>query len=208
MIERNLQRIKTILADVILIIITFSAMYWAVTVLYEYVFTFMPVYGISMSDTLNPVINGERREGDGVLVSRLSKYDRGDIIVLKSPFPDDDQLLIKRVIATTGDTVIILDGKVFIKYRGETSFRQPVGEGEDYFVIPYSASFSRNTYPIVKEGEVFFLGDNRPVSHDSHSWENDRNYCVKTDDIIGKVVWILPGGSFWNKLFISFPQAT
>jgi len=110
----------------------------------------------------------------------FSEPKAGDIIVFNSELQTNDgekKLLIKRVIATPGDSVTIAEGNVYINgtlieepylYNGETAGYI------DSLVIP--------------DGEVFVMGDNRRVSIDSRS---DQVGCVLIDDIVGKAFFRL-----------------
>ena len=128
------------------------------------------VEGASMENTLH--------NGDNLIVDKLSYRfhdpERFDIVIFK--FPDDEsQLFIKRVIGLPGETVEILDGKVYI-------------DGSD---TPLDDSFTAET-PIgdfgpyvVPEGSYFMLGDNRNCSRDSRYWIHP---FVQKDKILGKAV--------------------
>ena len=87
--------------------------------------------------------------------------DRFDIVIFK--YPDDPSLLfVKRVIGLPGETVNIVDGKVYINDSEEPlddSFCPETPEG----------SFGPYTVP---EGCYFMLGDNRNHSMDSRYWQN------------------------------------
>lgn len=112
------------------------------------------VHDISMEPTLT--------EGDRLLVEKVSyRFDwlkRGDIIIFKSP--EDDRLLIKRLIALEGDKVEVRDGKVYV--NGEISLIGLPEEPEtpDGLLPEY-------TNMTVPEGMAYVLGDNRPYSLDS-----------------------------------------
>ncbi|KZV69865.1 LexA/Signal peptidase [Peniophora sp. CONT] len=71
-----------------------------------YYYTVKQVNGISMQPTLNPDLSVQR---DLVLFDRFSvaglhQYERGDIVMVRSPF-DAGNFLIKRLVALEGDTV-------------------------------------------------------------------------------------------------------
>ncbi|VDB97034.1 unnamed protein product [Peniophora sp. CBMAI 1063] len=71
-----------------------------------YYYTVKQVNGISMQPTLNPDLSGQR---DVVLFDRFSvaglhRYERGDVVMVRSPF-DAGSFLIKRIVALEGDTV-------------------------------------------------------------------------------------------------------
>lgn len=116
------------------------------------------VEGISMQPT---VLSGDR-----VLVDRLAykvgSPRRGDIVVFK--FPYSDQNLIKRVIALPGDTVSITAGQA----GGPGQLRiNGVVVREPY--LRYTENYDYG--PVrVPQDQYFVLGDNRPVSWDSHDW--------------------------------------
>ena len=136
------------------------------------VFTFLlrvvGVVGSSMVPTLE--------EGDRLVISKLfyqPKY--GDIVVLrKEAFKDEP--LIKRVIATEGQTVDIdfIEGVVYVDGMAleEPYVNSPTNEREDF------------SGPVtVPEGCVFVMGDNRNRSTDSRT---DSIGCVDQRLIIGK----------------------
>ena len=99
---------------------------------------------------------------------------RGDVIIFY--FPDDEtQKYVKRVIGLPGETVEIIDGKVFID--GEL-----LDESAYLTVTPYG-----NDGPYtVPEGCYFVMGDNRNHSWDSRRWTNT---YVSEDKIIAKAIF-------------------
>jgi len=96
---------------------------------------------------------------------------RGDIVVVT--LPGDDPALIKRVLATEGETVEVREGHTFIN-------GQAVEE-------PWVADFGGMSYAAqeVPEGCVFILGDNRAVSYDSRAIGP-----VQVDEILGRA-WLV-----------------
>ena len=78
---------------------------------------------------------------------------KGDIVIIKI---DGEPLLIKRLIATEGDTVSVSDGKLFL--NGEALTEPYLGEAIAYEMEEI----------VIPEGHCFILGDNRNFSHDSH----------------------------------------
>lgn len=90
---------------------------------------------------------------------KWSEPEYGDIVVFKSELLDDNgkqKLLIKRVIAKSGDTIAVKDGYV---YRNGEQLTEP------YTKDGYTNGGIDET--VVPDGQLFLLGDNRIVSVDS-----------------------------------------
>jgi len=104
--------------------------------------------------------------------------ERGDIIVLKDP-RDTDTDLIKRVIGLPGETIEIMDGKVYINDR--------------LLDEPYIKAVWHDSKPkiLIPPGEFFVMGDNRDNSLDSRSTQVG---LVPQDLIIGKAML-----SYWPR---------
>lgn len=128
------------------------------------------VSGSSMEDTV--------RDGDVVYALRSFTAERGDIIIIDVSGSDDfsagTENIIKRLIAKEGDTVKCENGVVYVRPAGGeyTALDEPYTKG----VTP---DFGEVT---VREGEIFFLGDHRNVSHDSTEVGT-----LRYSDIIGVV---------------------
>lgn len=100
--------------------------------------------------------------------------ERYDIVIFK--YPDDEtRLFIKRLIALPGETVEIIDGKVYVN-GAETPLE------DDFIPEEMQGSFGPYTVP---EDCYFMLGDNRNHSTDSRYWDNT---FVHFDKIVGKAV--------------------
>lgn len=117
-------------------------------------------------------------EHSRIIASRLSYMfsdpKRFDVVVFK--YPDDESVLfVKRVIGLPGDTLNIIDGKVYINGSSEPLDDSFVKEPPLYSFGPYE----------IPEGHYFMMGDNRNNSEDSRRWNN--KYLSK-DKIIGKLV--------------------
>lgn len=133
-----------------------------------FVFNTTYVLGNSMYPTLH--------ERDRLFANKLPLYfsgpDRGDIVVLEAPDAANKDY-IKRVIGISGDTVAIIEGKVYL--NGQILEEDYVKEGS------YTHVYSEN-YWEVPEGYVFVLGDNREegASKDSRYFG-----CVPLESIKG-----------------------
>lgn len=101
----------------------------------------------------------------------------GDIVVFRSDLLTEDgkkKLLIKRVIATGGDTIAVRNGYV---YRNGEQLEEP------YTKDGYTNGGIDET--VVPEGKLFLLGDNRVVSIDSR---DPSVGFVDEDLLVGKAV--------------------
>lgn len=106
--------------------------------------------------------------GDTLLVEKLSKVNRGDIIT----FHNNGKAFIKRVVAVPGDTVKIVDSSLIV--NGEKV-------DEPYVTTTmYSGGMIEDRELLLSDREYFVLGDNRSSSIDS------RNFgVIHEDDILG-----------------------
>ena len=133
------------------------------------------VEGASMENTLH--------NGDNLIVDKLSYRfhdpERFDIIVFPFQF-QDNTYYIKRIIGLPGETVEIIDGKVYIN-GSDTPLK------EDY-LSDEARTDVRSFGPYqVPEDCYFMLGDNRPNSADARLWENT---YVKRDKILAKAEFV------------------
>lgn len=99
-------------------------------------------------NSMYPTLKG----GEIMLLNKLGKINRYDIVVLKINEEEDN--LIKRIIGLPGETVEIIENKVYINNQ----------ELKDEFGFGVTYNIDRLT---LKEDEYFVLGDNRIISKDS-----------------------------------------
>ena len=141
--HRALDWVEELLAAFVLVVALFTFLVRVVT-----------VSGASMSPTYD--------DGDRLVAVPWFTYQAGDVIV-----SGDDPAMIKRVIATEGQTVALdeIHGTVLID--GYPLDESVFGLENGRTGLPY-ASLERTRFPVtVPKGYVFVLGDNRPVSLDS-----------------------------------------
>ncbi|MDD5749103.1 MAG: signal peptidase I [Actinomycetota bacterium] len=125
------------------------------------------IHGQSMFPTLH--------DGDRVYVNTYrgdDKPSRGDIVVLKNVAGLDD-LLIKRVIATGGDSIKIDKNKIVV--NGTDTYTNSNHGSE----VIYSK--------VIPENYIYVMGDNESVSYDSRSFG-----FVPCDRVVGKAIFV-----FW-----------
>lgn len=163
-------------------------------------FDVVRVDGLSMYPTLNDndrlivtKLGYEPKQGDIIILDstynkREEYYDNlaeeegkeelsgFEKLITSFSLPDDVKKVyyVKRVIATEGQTVDLIDGKVYVD--GE-QLDEPYYSGETYSIDPTVE------YPItVDEGCIFVMGDNRGHSLDSRSSQLGE---VKVEAVLG-----------------------
>lgn len=198
--------------NILILIVVFALV---LEMIFVTTFTGIYVVDVSMTPTLNGAPDERSAGGDYVYVIKGAKPRYGDIIVMTR---EGDTHLIKRVVAFGGDSVKIVGGKLYIKYKGESGFAEveesyvdPDRNAPDKPVNNYPAGGSR--YPqtggkfvedafLVDDGYVFLLGDNRDYSADSR-----QNGAYKQSNIYGVVTnWSMKNKKFNSSVhkFFSF----
>ncbi len=129
---------------------------------------FLPVlqiHGTSMAPTLN--------ENDIVVLAGVGRCSQGDLIA----FYYNNNILIKRVIATAGDWVEIDDeGNVTVNgVLLDEPYISEKARGDCDISFPYQ----------VPDGQYFVMGDHRDTSIDSRSTLVG---CISNDMVIGRLV--------------------
>ncbi len=101
---------------------------------------------------------------------------RGDVIVFEYP-EDPSKDFIKRVIGTPGDTVQVINKKVYVNGK---LYENPHEVHKEKDVIPKEQNPRDNTDLItVPTNAYFVMGDNRDRSYDSRFWKFVRNDQIK-----------------------------
>jgi signal peptidase I len=128
----------------------------------------------------------------------LQNPKRGDVIVFIYPL-DQDKDFIKRVVAVAGDTVRMVNKKLYLN-GAEVS--DPHAVYKEDTIFPGEVQKRDNFGPItVPPGMLFVLGDNRDRSLDSRFWG-----FVPLNDVRGKAFiiywsWDSQGTTLrWNRL--------
>ena len=118
-----------------------------------------------------PTLEDQDRLIVNKLVYRIGEPRRGDIVMLYYPL-NPDKSFVKRVIAEEGDTVRIVDGRVYVN---------DVPLHDDYVPAEYRSHDDWGPQ-VIPEGYYFVMGDHRNNSSDSRHWG-----MVPKKYIIGKV---------------------
>ncbi len=162
----------------------------AILLLFTFVARLSVVDGDSMKNTLE--------HGDRILVSNLFYTpQQGDIIVFQDLESGMDTAVIKRVIATGGQTVKLTYDKVGGVYRVKVEIDGAVLDESAYrfydLTLPEGMRYiyHNETYT-VPEGHVFVMGDNTYNSDDSRGTFG----YIANEKILGRVVFRLMGNDF------------
>ena len=147
--------IKSLIPYIIIIIV--------VILVRTFIATPVRVNGSSMYPTL--------KGNEIMLLNKLGKIDRFDIVVLKIEEEDDN--LIKRVIALPGESIEIKDNTIFIN---DKALSDKYGLGNTYSIDKVT----------LKDDEYYVLGDNRIISMDSRVFGP-----IKKEDIKGTTNFVM-----------------
>lgn len=141
-----------------------------VVIVLTFVFRLVDVEGTSMCDTL--------QTKDKVIVTNLLYTPRDNDIVVISHGAEYKKPIIKRVIATEGQTLEL-------DYENEKIIVDGIEISEPYIKgTTFSGNYGNNVIPsVIPEGKIFVMGDNRQVSLDSRSTEIG---LIDVKDVIGK----------------------
>ena len=144
------------------------AILWAAVILVVLFFFCWPVRleGSSMEPSMG--------DGDIVLMNRFAvmqgNYEKGDIVLFHYFDGAGEHTVVKRIIATEGDTIRILPNG--IEVNGKT-LEEPYAIGKTEGLVDME----------VPQNMVFLLGDNRQTSYDSRNMG-----AISCDDLQGKVI--------------------
>jgi signal peptidase I len=132
----------------------------------------------------NRFIYGARIPFTDVRLPSVREPETNDVIVFL--YPENHNInYVKRIVAKGGDTVEIIDKRVYVNGFLFTDSNYAIHS--DPIVIPKSVGQPRDNYgPFrVPLGQFFVMGDNRDNSADSRYWG-----CVPRDLILGKAFMI------------------
>jgi signal peptidase I len=137
------------------------------TLIVTFAFQVARVDGLSMA----PTLDDQDRLIVNKLVYQFGDPRPGDIVMLYYPV-DPDKMFVKRVIAQEGDTVRIVEGRVYVN-------ELPLA---DEYVPSEFRSHDDMGPTVIQPGYYFVMGDHRNNSSDSRHWGP-----VPKKYIVGKV---------------------
>ena len=120
------------------------------------------------------------KDDDSILINKMSyklhSVKRNDVVVLRQNGSEHNYYVVQRVIGLPGETVEVIDGKVYIN-GSDTPLDEP------YLPEPMEGSYGPYEVP---EGCYFMMGDNRNNSLDARFWDNK---FVAKNKIVAKVLF-------------------
>lgn len=155
-------------------LVRLGVIWLAAFLLIRFVIPSYDVQGSSMVPTYP--VSGERVLTDQVFFKLFGGLQRDDVLVVSTQGLNlSEPYLIKRLIGLPGEKVEVRNGVVYINDKALSE--------------PYVQNKASYNYPATVLGNncYFVLGDNRPVSLDSHYFG-----CVSKDNITAKVLFKYP----------------
>ncbi len=144
------------------IVISVAVAFVLFIVIRTYLFYPFQVVGDSMVPTL--------ATGDRLILNRLAKIDRFDIVVFPAPDGSGEEY-VKRIIGLPGDEITYFQDTLYINgEKVDEHYLEPLKEAANGQVLtPDFTLFSLEStkVSVVPEDTYFVLGDNRSVSKDS-----------------------------------------
>jgi signal peptidase I len=134
-----------------ILILPLMALFAVIVLVFFVFYQAVRIDGPSMLPTL--------RSSDRVLITRGAKdVQRGDVVVLIADESGMKTELVKRVIGLAGDSVEIRNDVAFVNGVREPGLGQVVEGGQ----------YATSAPPLrVSPGQIYVMGDNRPLSEDS-----------------------------------------
>ena len=165
---------KDIKAIIVSEVISWSKAIVAALAIAFIVNNFIIVNAIVPTGSMEPTIITNDRIVAFRLSYIISNPQRFDIVVFERP--DMDDLLIKRIVGMPGETIMVIDGGIYIDgyrlYEDEQFIKEEFGGVAGPFVIG--------------EGQFFVLGDHRNNSDDSRRWADP---FVDQNMILGRAIF-------------------
>lgn len=175
------------------------------------IFSYLLFPATVQGDCMQPLLYGQTYsyKGDKIVAFKTDKVENGKVIVFEYDYDiqavgsvKDNELLVKRVIASPGQRFECINGVIYIDGEAleEEYVKYPYGSLVNYTlnkIIRYNTNFESMNYDdsnIVPDGYYVVLGDNRRVANDSHYFG-----LVHESQICGVVKYCI-NESGWNKV--------
>ena len=162
-----------------------------IMIVFLLVFRVIVVSGSSMYSTLV--------DGDYLLLLSNVFYhepENGDIVVISKESFDNGKPIVKRVIATEGQTVDI-------DFENGIVYVDGIALQEDY-INSLTTMDEGTAFPLtVDDGCIFVLGDNRGVSLDSR---NPAIGQIDTREVLGKAIFLMYPGTHFGQVMQDFDR--
>lgn len=169
--EENKAASKALVNDILDIVESVISSVFVVLLIFTFLFKIATVSGSSMVGTLT--------DGDKLVISDLMyEPEYGDIVIINQPI-NGNEYIVKRIIATEGQTVNI----VFNESGVGSVYVDNVLLEETYIKEPMIKDVGRFKNVTLAEGQVFVMGDNRNNSTDGRVFGP-----ISEDKIVGKVL--------------------
>lgn len=194
---KSKNKVLNILTNVLFVL---ALLFLALVVTANVIYIESPIDGASMAPTFN------ENNDEKAFINRFKKGEKGDIVVVNTHELDEDGnevFIIKRIIATAGDRIDLrynLEDEVVVYINGSELDEEYVVYSDrknilidEAFTIEsfkaYIASHSDVDYNsdglLIKDNQVFVMGDNRSVSIDSTKYGP-----FDKQDIVGKLDFV------------------
>jgi signal peptidase I len=163
----------------------------AIMIVFLLVFRVIVVSGGSMYSTLV--------DGDYLLLLSNVFYhepEHGDIVVISKETFDNGKPIVKRVIATEGQTVDIDFANGIVYVEGKAL--------EEEYINSLTTVDEGMDFPLtVPEGCIFVLGDNRGISLDSR---NPNIGFIDKREVLGKAIFLMYPGTHYGQVLQDFDR--
>ncbi len=141
--------------------------------------TFVAQFYIVPSGSMEPTIE----TNDRIIAEKVDlNVQRGDIITFDDP-TGEHSTLVKRVIATGGQTVDLIDGTVYVD---GVALDEPYTYGKESVPLSSTLDNMQIDFPYtVPDGSVWVMGDNRTNSADSRYFG-----AIPVSSITGRAIFV------------------
>jgi signal peptidase I len=159
----------------------------------------LPTVQLDDRIVVNKVAYGLHLPFTSTYVTQFDGPRVGDVVVLDSP--EEDKVLLKRVVGVPGTRVEVREGRIFIDDK-LAPVEQRAGElyerlGDALYQVRLTNDGGPDYGPVtIPEGRYLVMGDNRGDSHDGRSFG-----LVPRETILGRAMGVYwRGGPTWDGL--------